>query len=83
MVRLICLYCDHKTDIDYQPSGFIVCNKCGDSNLRMVDLRKSKIDYYAGSRPFPPKPEKKEEVKLPHISIQEHPTPSELADLFF
>lgn len=85
MIRLICLYCDHSMDIDYQPSEFTVCGKCGDYNLRMVDLKKSKIDYYRGSPPFPDKPVEDKKEPAPEIKLEEPelPKPYDLSDLFF
>ena len=34
------------------PKDIVYCTKCGDSNLKAVDLKADKVDYYAGSPPF-------------------------------
>lgn len=54
-IKLTCTYCDHETvkqvysihDLDNE-----TCNKCGDRNLVIKDLAKTKIDTYRGSPPF-------------------------------
>jgi hypothetical protein len=62
MVELECMYCGHKweqTVYNKQTVENSWCPKCKDSNLKVRDLAAAKIDTYAGSPPFPPKPEKK------------------------
>lgn len=50
--ELICDYCNHSWKIDYRPQYKLNCLRCNDRNIRAIDLS-SKIDYYAGSPPFP------------------------------
>lgn len=55
LINLTCFYCNYSWD-KYLNSKKAVndqhCLKCGDSNLRVVDLETSSIDYYKGSPPF-------------------------------
>lgn len=56
---LECMYCGHKwekTAYDRRSIESATCPKCKDSNLKVRDRDTSKVDYYKGSPPFPPKP---------------------------
>ena len=50
-----CLYCDHKWIVKIYGSSVPQedCGRCGDKNIIVKSLEKSKIDYYAGALPFP------------------------------
>lgn len=50
--KFICRYCDYTWNIDYMPTSKPICWKCSDTNIRIIDLERDKIDYYAGSPPF-------------------------------
>lgn len=53
--RLTCQYCNFEWEINYTPQDPLYCGTCSDRNIRIVNLATSKIDYYAGSPPFPEK----------------------------
>lgn len=53
MFELTCLYCDFKWNAAYVNKATLCCKICGDVNIREMDIRRHKIDYYAGSPPFP------------------------------
>ena len=59
---LTCLYCNHKWERNlYMGDAFEEkCGKCGDSNIDVKDLAKTKIDGYLGCKPFPDKEVKEE-----------------------
>lgn len=60
-VSIECMYCGHKWEkmaYNKQSIEDEKCPKCNDSTLKVKDLEASKIDYYQGSPPFPPKEEK-------------------------
>lgn len=62
MVKILCHYCGMDWTCNlYSKSavGSLKCLRCGDKNLKLIDLDRTKIDYYAGSPPFPD--EEKEE----------------------
>lgn len=58
IVELECMYCGNKwqrlcrskEEIEAQK-----CNNCGDSTLKVRDASTAKMNYYAGSKPFPEK----------------------------
>lgn len=57
-VQIECTYCGHKwTETVYQKSSVenmtCIWGNCKDSNLIVRDMSVGKIDYYAGSPPFP------------------------------
>lgn len=54
MFILICQYCDYKWKVDYINKYSLHCEICNDDNIREIST-KDKIDYYAGSPPFPKK----------------------------
>jgi hypothetical protein len=41
-----------------------VCSKCGDTNVVAKDLKKTKVDYYTGDKPFE---EKKADDSVPDL----------------
>lgn len=52
---LTCKYCDYKFEVEYYSiasAQFDRCKKCGDKNLKIEEITKSKIDYYEGCPPF-------------------------------
>lgn len=58
---IICTYCGKTwTKVVYAMNAIEneKCSKCGDRNLDVRDNSKSKINYYAGSPPFPVKKDK-------------------------
>jgi len=58
ILSMKCEYCGHfwSMENNYRnPNSKIICQVCGDTNISVKDLEKSKIDYYAGSPPFPKK----------------------------
>lgn len=58
-VELTCTYCGcHWNDyIPYRSAiGDLQCLLCGDHQITVRDIESTKIDYYAGSPPFPDKP---------------------------
>ena len=50
--ELICTYCNYTWQTNYQPKETTYCSKCRDTNIRLIDLYKERIDYYAGSPEF-------------------------------
>lgn len=59
-VQLECTYCGHKwieTIYNRSATETMTCKhgNCRDSNLIVRDLTTTKVDYYAGSPPFPEK----------------------------
>jgi len=59
-----CTYCGKKWEAAPTLAEEIASAKCGackDTNLIIKDLRKSKIDYYQGTPPFPEKKEEPEQ----------------------
>lgn len=57
-VNAHCDYCDHSwEEILFRSSDRLECPTCGDRRIKVSDPHKSaKIDYYAGSAPFPNAP---------------------------
>lgn len=58
IVEMTCKYCGHHwqlKNIYRNPNSKIICAICGDTNIIVRDYEKSRIDYYAGSPPFPEK----------------------------
>ena len=57
-VVINCQYCGYKTvKVIYNQKSLEdeICSKCGDRNLVIKELSKTKIDSYAGSPAFPEK----------------------------
>jgi hypothetical protein len=52
---LVCLYCNNEWGINYVPKDEVYCGKCKDSNIRVIDNLKEKVDPYMGCPPFPEK----------------------------
>jgi len=50
--ELICFYCNNSWEVNYAPQEVIYCPKCKDTNIKIKDNIRDKIDYYAGSPPF-------------------------------
>ena len=57
MFALTCQYCNSQWKQDYVYKTDLHCKTCKDRNIRVIDTRVDKIDYYEGSPPFPPKKE--------------------------
>lgn len=57
---LTCKYCDHKWEISTYSDSVPEekCSRCGDPNIRVTELSKSKIDAYEGCPPFVDRDEK-------------------------
>ncbi len=58
ILDLTCKYCgsNWKMDTTYRaPDREIFCFVCGDKDIAVKDVQKSKIDYYQGSPEFPKK----------------------------
>ena len=53
MFELTCNYCNFQWTQEYVNRAYISCGKCKDSNIKVVDVKREKVDYYAGSPPFP------------------------------
>jgi DNA-directed RNA polymerase subunit RPC12/RpoP len=54
-VEIICKYCGHRTEKHiYSAASLegIKCSVCGDKEMSVKDLSKTKIDTYAGAPPF-------------------------------
>ena len=54
-IQFTCLYCDHVWGKHMYNKATIeneICPICKDKNLKVVDLAVSKVDYYAGTKPF-------------------------------
>ena len=52
---LICRYCDHRWELTQEAlkyAGYPKCDKCGDENITIKELAKSKIDAYQGCPEF-------------------------------
>jgi hypothetical protein len=63
-VIIICQYCgfnEEKTVYNQNTLVNAKCSKCGDKNVELKDLDKTKIDTYSGSPAFK-EPEKEEMV---------------------
>jgi hypothetical protein len=56
-ITAICLYCDHKRLFHSEITNYIKCEVCGDANIKYKKIEDSKVDYYVGCPPFPPKKE--------------------------
>ncbi len=50
--ELICYYCNYSWEVNYTPSDIIYCQRCRDSNIRVIDKATEKVDYYIGCLPF-------------------------------
>jgi hypothetical protein len=60
ILALECLYCGHKWEKNAYNAISLEserCPRCKDSNLKVKELSKSKVDYYVGCPPFPKKEE--------------------------
>lgn len=60
IIELECTYCGHIWQKQvYNTSGSeamrCINGNCNDYRLKVKDVNKSKVDYYKGSPPFPPK----------------------------
>lgn len=70
--RLICQYCNHTWEWDYIPNHSLSCTYCNDKNVRVIDNKVNKVDYYAGSPPFPEKKDIPKTIDLePEESIKD------------
>lgn len=57
-LALECMYCGHKwrdSVFTKQSVESKKCPICHDSHIKVKDINTDKVDYYAGSPPFPPK----------------------------
>lgn len=52
-----CRYCNYIWEISYHPKEQPYCVKCGDRNIKAVEIASQRIDYYAGSPAFETKKE--------------------------
>lgn len=52
-LEFICEYCNHSWQTNYKPNQEVYCSVCKDKNIKVIDLARSKIDYYQGCPPFP------------------------------
>jgi hypothetical protein len=57
-IEVECTYCGHKWRDNVLTQSEMVSlrcvnGRCFDSNLKVRDLSKTKVDYYQGSPPFP------------------------------
>lgn len=50
--EFICLYCGFTWKLAYTPTN-LVCDKCKDTNIKVVDLQVERVNYYAGCPDFP------------------------------
>ncbi len=75
--ELSCQYCANRWFLDYMPNEQPKCDRCNDTNIRVKDLAKSKIDYYQGAPAFE---EKTKEIKL---EDPDPPTPDDADRWFF
>lgn len=50
--EFICQYCGFAWKHAYTPSK-LVCDKCKDTNIRVINLDTEKVDYYVGCPEFP------------------------------
>jgi len=63
-IEITCKYCNYKkVKVVYNQNSLIddKCDKCGDTNLEIRDLSKTKIDGYKGCKPFPEKKDSKKD----------------------
>lgn len=59
-IQLTCTYCDKKWRLHAYSDSKIEskCPKCGDTNIVVKELDKTRIDGYIGCPPFPEKTDK-------------------------
>lgn len=62
-MQLTCQYCNWKWRLHIYSDSKIEnkCNKCGDTNITVKELNKTRVDAYQGCPPFE---EKKQEIIL-------------------
>lgn len=58
--ELICWYCDFSWQTNHIIASNLYCSQCKDTNIKVVDLHRTKIDTYGGSPPFEKKEDKKD-----------------------
>jgi Zn finger protein HypA/HybF involved in hydrogenase expression len=51
--ELTCWYCNFSWETNYIGKDDSQCSKCKDTNIKVVDLQRTKIDTYEGSPDFP------------------------------
>lgn len=50
--EFICQYCGFTWRLAYTPTK-LVCDKCKDANIRVINLDLDKVDYYVGCPALP------------------------------
>lgn len=50
--ELTCRYCGNYWETNYYPQSKVHCDKCQDTDLKVVDRSTDKIDYYQGCPDF-------------------------------
>lgn len=56
--ELICRYCGNSWEVNYTPNDILYCSECKDTNIKVVDNYRDKIDQYLGCPAFPDKQQK-------------------------
>lgn len=66
-IEFECTYCGKKWKSFPRTQSEVektLCDKCGDSTLKVRDASKNKVDYYEGCPPFPEKQEAPEQYNF-------------------
>jgi hypothetical protein len=50
--ELICRYCNSSWQVDYVPQETVYCQVCNDTNIKIIDIARDKIDQYVNCPPF-------------------------------